>query len=192
MFNQLSNNKPSFNFEDFSHHFRNLSFSGTQYIKASRQESETRLNRSQSTKIKTVRTANTQTSKWEADVLDKLKLLIKQSGKPLDKIFKNFDTNQNGLISREEFVDALMSLSLSVSQSDIKKIMDRVDANRDGAISYSEFVAKLRDDPLFEERMKQRASNKLAKLKQMMTQHMQSVERAFGLVSCLIFYFIMF
>jgi hypothetical protein len=57
--------------------------------------------------------------------------------------------------------------------------MNRVDANKDGWISYSEFAAKLRDDPQFEIRMKQRANNKLGHMKQQMTQHMTSIDKAF-------------
>lgn len=134
---------------------------------------------------KTVKPAitNVTTSKWETDALDKLKLLIKQSGKPLDSIFNNFDTNNSGLISRQEFITAIKELSIGLTENDISKIMARVDANSDGVISYSEFVAKLRNDPKFEIRMKQRASNKLAKIKQQMIHHMTSINKAFQMVS---------
>lgn len=83
----------------------------------------------QNNKIKTLKTHNTQTSQWEANIIDKIKLLIKQSGKPLDDVFRAIDSNKNGLISKQEFIDAISSLGIALTSHDIVKLMKRLDSN---------------------------------------------------------------
>jgi len=100
-------------------------------------------------------------SRWESDVLDKLKRLIKSTGKSLDLIFRQIDSDGSGSISREEFHRAMKMISLGLSNIEIQKIMDRVDANNDGLISYLEFAAKFREDPIHEEKMVLRANTRL-------------------------------
>lgn len=72
--------------------FLDLNFFGTTFVPQNQSISE-RNQSIQASKIKTIKTNNTQTSIWEATVLDKIKLLIKQSGLALDEIFRSIDTN---------------------------------------------------------------------------------------------------
>lgn len=108
---------------------------------------------------------NTEASQWETDVIDKLKRLIKKSGKSLDLVFNQIDTDGSGMVNEKEFHQAMKLISTGLTKVEIDKIMQRVDANNDGVISYIEFATKFRDDQVFEERMKKRANNKLTSLK---------------------------
>jgi hypothetical protein len=110
---------------------------------------------------KTHSKGNNLESRWEADALDKLKRLIKSTGKSLDLIFRQIDSDGSGFISREEFHRALKMISLGLTNMEIQKLMDRVDANNDGQISYVEFAAKFREDPIHEEKMVLRANTRL-------------------------------
>ena len=61
--------------------------------------------------------------------------------------------------------------------------MERVDANNDGKISYTEFAAKFREDPIFEEKMVQRANTRLVEVNSLMILHMDSAQNAYRMVS---------
>jgi len=55
-------------------------------------------------------------------------------------IFTNADTDGNGTLDPQEFVQALKSPELGFSNAEIDSIMDQVDENGDGVIEYAEFV----------------------------------------------------
>jgi hypothetical protein len=61
------------------------------------------------------------------------------------------------------------------------KIMAKIDTNNDGKIDYREFMAKFRTSEL-DERLKERAKDKMARLKEMMILHMTSPNDAFRFV----------
>lgn len=130
-------------------------------------------------KVKTIENPHSSASKWETDVIDKLKRLIRTSGKTLDAIFGQFDIDGSGDITSAEFYKAMKLISLGLSKTEIMKIMQRVDANNDGVINYLEFASKFRDDPLFDQRMVKRANDRLAKMKEQMILYMSSAADAF-------------
>ena len=127
-------------------------------------------------------------SKWEADVIDKLRRLIKASGKSLDAIFGQFDVDGSGDITAIEFRKAMRLISLTLTDQEIDKIMQRVDANMDGVVSYIEFAARFRDDPAFDERMVERANDRLARMKEKMILYMTSPGDAYRMVSRFYFF----
>jgi len=79
---------------------------------------------------------NVDESKWEKELITKLKKLIRLSGKSIDQIFGQFDVDGGGDISYEEFYKAMKEISATLTTTEINKIMQRVDADRDGSISY--------------------------------------------------------
>ena len=79
---------------------------------------------------------------------------------------------------------ALKLISIRLTDIEIEKVMQRVDINKDGQISYAEFAEKFRDDKEFDYRMRERANNRLAEMKQAMVMHMVSPVEAFKMVSC--------
>jgi hypothetical protein len=118
-------------------------------------------------------------SQWEKDIIERLKKVIKSSGKSISAIFGQFDVDGSGDITSEEFRKAMKLVSLGLTDNEIDKIMQRVDANNDGYVSYLEFAAKFRDDPEFDKRMKERANNRLAEFKELMIHYMTSATDAY-------------
>ena len=62
--------------------------------------------------------------------------------------------------------------------------MSRIDTNNDGKIDYREFMSKFKTSDL-DERLKERAKDKMARLKELMMLHMTSPNDAFRFVSLL-------
>lgn len=60
--------------------------------------------------------------------------------------------------------------------------MTRIDTNSDGKIDYREFMSKFKTSDL-DERLKERAKDKMARLKELMMLHMTSPNDAFRFVS---------
>jgi len=72
----------------------------------------------------------------------------------------------------------LRKLNLGLTAREIDKIMLRIDTNQDGKIDYKEFSAKFKNSEL-DVRLKERAKDKMASLKEMMILHMTSPNDAF-------------
>lgn len=68
-----------------------------------------------------------------------------------------------------------------MSSREIDKIMSKIDTNSDGKIDWREFTAKFKTNDL-DERLKERAKDKMAKLKELMMLHMTSSNDAFRFV----------
>jgi len=64
--------------------------------------------------------------------------------------------------------------------------MVKIDTNSDGKIDWKEFISKFKTSEL-DERLKERAKDKMAKLKELMMLHMTSPNDAFRFVSLLSF-----
>ncbi|KAF5762368.1 putative EF-hand domain pair protein CML [Helianthus annuus] len=56
-----------------------------------------------------------------------------------ERIFKRFDTNEDGKISLTELGEALKTLG-SVSPEEVQRIMAKIDTNEDGYISFQEYM----------------------------------------------------
>ena len=59
--------------------------------------------------------------------------------------------------------------------------MSRIDSNNDGKIDWREFISKFKTSDL-DERLKERAKDKMARLKELMMLHMTSPNDAFRFV----------
>ena len=53
-------------------------------------------------------------------------------------LFREWDTNGDGEVSRSEFQKAVVSLGLNVPKSEVDKLFDEWDTGRDGALAYKE------------------------------------------------------
>jgi hypothetical protein len=69
-----------------------------------------------------------------------------------------------------------------LTSREIDKILTKVDTNDDGKIEWQEFLAKFKTSPL-DERLKERAKDKMARIKELMIMHMVSPIDAFRYVS---------
>ena len=118
--------------------------------------------------------------------MEKLRQIIRSSSKTIEDIFNEFDEDKNGQISQLEFRNAIRKLKLGLSSREIDKIMQKVDTNADGKINWKEFMAKFKTSEL-DDRLKERAKDKMARLKELMIMHMTSPIDAFRFVSVLIY-----
>jgi Ca2+-binding EF-hand superfamily protein len=82
------------------------------------------------------------TEKWENNIIEKLKSLLKCSTRPLKEIFAQFNPDGDNFITQNEFRSAIRQLNLGLSSREIDQLMVRIDANRDGMIDFNEFAAK--------------------------------------------------
>jgi len=58
----------------------------------------------------------------------------------VESIFKRMDADGSGVLSKQEFVQALTAMELGLTRREINNIMFRVDQDDDGNIDYNEFV----------------------------------------------------
>lgn len=65
-----------------------------------------------------------------------------------EAIFKVFDTDGNGYISRAEFKDTLFSIGQRCSEEELNSLIDEIDVNRDGIISKREFLSVFLNHPV--------------------------------------------
>lgn len=181
MFKRIAGDKASFDSKDFEKEFESMKFSGKQVINM--KKIGTTKDGVQK-KAQSKRIGNIGASNWETEIIDKLKKLIKSSGKSIDAVFAQFDVDEGGDISAAEFRKAIKMIGgLGLTDTEIDRLMQRVDADQDGQVSYQEFAAKFRDDPDFDVRMIKRANDRLAEFKEKMILYMTSATDAYKLVS---------
>ena len=113
--------------------------------------------------------------------MEKLRQIIRSSSLSFEDIFKKFDEDGNGFISQVEFRNAIRKFNLGLSSREIDKIMMKIDTNADGKIDWKEFVNMFKVSEL-DERLKDRARDKMARLKELMILHMTSPIDAFRFV----------
>ena len=113
--------------------------------------------------------------------MEKLRQIIRTSPLSFEQVFNEFDSDGNGFITRVEFRNALRKLNLGLTAREIDKVMLRIDTNQDGKIDYKEFAAKFKNTEL-DLRLKERAKDRMASLKEMMILHMTSPNDAFRFV----------
>ena len=156
----------------FRSHFDSISYQGLSTVKATPGARTT---------IVSVNSSNAQ---WEADIIEKLRQIVRSSSLSFEDIFKKFDEDGNGFISSIEFRNAIRKLNLGLSSREIDLIMKRVDTNGDGNIDWKEFVSKFKTSDL-DDRLKERAKDRMGRLKELMIMHMISPVDAFRFVSLL-------
>lgn len=130
----------------------------------------------------TIKTTSSSSTTWDIDILEKLRQIIRTSSKSFEDIFKEFDADGNGYISQVEFRNAMRKLNIGLSSREIDKLMEKIDTNADGKIDWQEFMAKFKTTSL-DDRLKERAKDKMGRLKELMMLHMTSPNDAFRYVS---------
>lgn len=65
----------------------------------------------------------------------------REEKRELLETFKMLDTNQDGVLSKEELMAGLTRVNQFISEEEADALMDRIDHNKDKTINYTEFVA---------------------------------------------------
>jgi len=69
-------------------------------------------------------------------------------------IFRRFDTDHNGVITKQEFSQALHKFGFLLSEEEVLVLMRHFDARQDGQVTYNEFCDALLDEDCTCEMMK--------------------------------------
>eukprot|EP01043_Picozoa_sp_COSAG02_P072491 COSAG02_NODE_13684_length_1362_cov_1.985748_1_plen_419_part_01 len=112
-----------------------------------------------------------------------LRLLHKLMGHASgDQAFKEFDTNGDGLLTREEIRKGFAKLGEDMNDADLERFMALADSNHDGKIDYTEFVqtGKLTDtlaalDTRMETEMRRMGADTQARLESLQSQFTSDV-----------------
>lgn len=93
-------------------------------------------------------------SKWDTDIMEKIRSILSAAPKPLKQIFADMDTDGSGSLSANEFRNGIRKLNLGLTSREIDQIMSKVDKNGDGHINYAEFSSKYQDTSADSEKTK--------------------------------------
>ncbi len=167
----ISNGNPTMTKEAFKAQFETMNFSGSSTLRRAKTAGH---------KTKMFSASSSQ-PKWENDIFEKIRSLIRASPTTLKEIFGQMDTDHSGKLSNQEFRNGIRKLSLGLTSREIDQLMVRIDTNQDGMIDYREFCLRFSGNKVAdtEKIIRARASNKLASLKELMHRHMVSYTDAF-------------
>ena len=116
----------------FREHFESLNFKGTSSVGSlsSLGQSNSTAMRSTCQKSKTtIQTVTSSSSKWDTDIMERLRVLIATSTKTVKQIFDEFDEDGNGFVTQVEFRNAIRRLGLGITSREIDTLMARIDTN---------------------------------------------------------------
>jgi len=89
-------------------------------------------------------------------VLEKLREGMRQQFPLVRDIFRKFDEDHDGVITKEEFKKALEKWAFQVSDEEALMVMKHFDARKDGQVSYNEFCDVLLDEDYTTDMMKKK------------------------------------
>merc|ERR1719252_33228 len=87
-------------------------------------------------------------------VLEKLRESMRQQFPLVRDIFRRFDTDHNGVITLNEFKQALQKYGFQLSDEEVLVIMRHFDKRKDGQVTYNEFCDTLLDEDYTTEMLK--------------------------------------
>ena len=59
-------------------------------------------------------------------------------------IFKQYDLNGDGFITREELMEAISMMHVNDKEGELQKCLAEIDVDGDGRVSYAEFLVKMK------------------------------------------------
>ena len=75
---------------------------------------------------------SSQASRWESEIINKVKRFIRQTGKSIESVFTQIDSDHSGNISIDEFERALKLIGIQLTQAELRKFLMRIDADASG------------------------------------------------------------
>merc|ERR1719443_1387339 len=89
-------------------------------------------------------------------VLEKVRESMRQQFPMVRDIFRRFDTDHNGVITLQEFKQALQKFGFQLSEDEVLLIMRHFDKRQDGQVTYNEFCDALLDQDFTTDMLKSR------------------------------------
>jgi len=65
----------------------------------------------------------------------------------LRNIFRNFDSNQDGVLTIRELEGLSSKLGVAMNPNEMQAVFDRIDSNKNGMLEFEEFAKHLLEDP---------------------------------------------
>ncbi|XP_022760134.1 probable calcium-binding protein CML27 [Durio zibethinus] len=78
------------------------------------------------------------------DIAQRTSFVSQENMVQLQKVFNQFDANNDGEISVTELGDVLKTLGSSYTEEELKRVMEDIDTDKDGFINLSEFCSLCR------------------------------------------------
>jgi Ca2+-binding EF-hand superfamily protein len=109
-------------------------------------------------------------AKRDMRILQKVRGCLENKSTKISKIFRSFDANHDGVVSKDEFRAGMSNLNSGLTSPEIDRLIDLCDADGDGTIDYTEFASKLSSsdfelsffrqhaDPYFRQQLRQMAA----------------------------------
>jgi len=86
-------------------------------------------------------------SSWQDAIVKRVcKKLYALVGDDMEKAYRQFDTNDDGIIQFQEFIEMIKRLDNSITDEQIYELMRSMDVNDDAHIDYNEFAEKFKLD----------------------------------------------
>merc|ERR1719193_596412 len=90
-------------------------------------------------------------------VLEKLRESMRQQYPMARDVFRKFDTDHDGVLSKDEFMKVLSKYSFQVTEEEALLLMRYFDKNQDGQVGYNEFCDALLDEDYTQQMLKSKA-----------------------------------
>eukprot|EP00744_Colponema_vietnamica_P007109 GILI01010259.1.p1 GENE.GILI01010259.1~~GILI01010259.1.p1 ORF type:complete len:1489 (+),score=303.86 GILI01010259.1:604-4467(+) len=80
---------------------------------------------------------------WEDNCIGAFSDQIRAKNVSLQKVFRNFDTDKDGMLTEEEFISALKSLALKVTDADLRRLWRAANHIQHTLLLYHDFIGML-------------------------------------------------
>ena len=73
-------------------------------------------------------------------------MITEQSISEIKKIFRSYDKDESGILSRNELIRFFRSMKTYFTNQELNEVMYIIDENNDGQVSFQEFLQYILED----------------------------------------------